>query len=205
MIVFTKQTDGTFAQSGDVNTEHGRFQWQNDKGVWDGGWAVEPIADLLDRMMLHGPYKYDVYRILPATKPELIINPTCAGCGVIAGIDCQRSAEYIFGRADVVESLPIEFNPNHQFSLTIEVVTKGRSFEKKIPKQFWFNSVRCAEIFLMERGECQESSAVIGDGTRLLAFLGGAEVVKARKKRDANRSYLERLAKTGTTESYLVH
>ena len=96
---------------------------------------------------------------------------------------------------DITESLPIQFNADHQFSLSVSVVADGKNFGNKKPKTFWFNSVRCAELFLMERGHCKKSDAVIGNGERLLAFLGGSEVVKARKKRAPNTAYLARLAK----------
>lgn len=148
-------------------------------------------------MSQSGPYKYPAYRILPAEKKDLVIKPTCAGCGNIAGIDCQRSVQYIFGRADVTQSLPIRFNDDHQFNLSVAVVTDGKNFGQKKPKTLWFNSIRCAELFLMEQGHCQKSKAVIGNGERLLAYLGGSAVVKKRKKRAPNISYLAHLGSAG--------
>jgi hypothetical protein len=193
MITFTRTQDGTYAQSGDLATDVGRFQWLNDSGKWNGGWTVAPVTDLIAHMSRGGPYRYSSYRIIEATNPELIIKPTCASCGVIAGIDCQRACEYIFGRADVAESLPIQFNDDHQFSLSVSVVMDGKNFGNKKPKKFCFGSVRCAELLLMEHGYCKKSNGVIGNGERLLAFLGGAEVVKARKKRSPNKTYAARV------------
>lgn len=192
MITF-QRNDDTFTQQGELDCDFGVFQWLRTDGTWDGGWTVEPVSDLLIRMQSAGPYKYSAYRILPATKPSLVIKPTCAGCGTIAGEDCQRACEYIFGRANVTESLAIEFNDDHQFALSIKVATEGRNYDKKKPKTIWFNSVRCAELFLMANGDCNDSSATIGNGERLLAYLGGLEVVKTRKKRAPNMNYLARL------------
>jgi hypothetical protein len=195
MITFERNANG-FTQSGDVDFDFGLFQWQRHDGRWDGGWAIEPVSDLIARMQRGGPYKYQSYRILPAEMPPLEIKPTCAGCGAISGEDCQRAGEYLFGRADVTESLPIAFNGDHQFSLSIKVATEGKHFGKKKPKQTWFNSVRCAELFLMANGDIEPAISTIGNGQRLLAFIGGPEVVKARKKRAPNRSYLARLEST---------
>ena len=196
-IIFTKQ-DGTFKQEGECLGTHGLFQWKRQDGLWDGGWTVEPLADLLARMSQRGPYRYSAYRILPAERRDLVIKPSCAGCGSIAGIDCQRSVEYIFGRADVAEPLPVNFSDNHQFNLSVAVVTDGKNFGQKKPKTFWFDSVRCAELFLMEQGHCQKSKARVGNGERLLAYLGGSAVVKERKKRAPNSSYLTRLRSEGS-------
>jgi hypothetical protein len=192
VITFERNANG-FTQSGDVDFDFGLFQWLRADGTWDGGWTAEPVADLVARMQHSGPYKYSAYRILPAEMPPLDIKPTCAGCGVIAGEDCQRAGEYLFGRADVTESLPIKFNEDHQFSLSIRVATEGKHFGKKKPKQIWFNSVRCAELFLIANGDIKPAASTIGNGERLLAFIGGPEVVKARKKRAPNQSYLARL------------
>jgi hypothetical protein len=87
-IIFTKLEDGTFEQEGECLGTHGFFQWKRQDGLWDGGWTVEPLADLLARMSQSGPYKYSAYRILPAEKRDLVIKPTCAGCGSIAGSNC---------------------------------------------------------------------------------------------------------------------
>ena len=81
MILFTKQTDGSFAQSGAISTKYGQFQWF-DGQHWQGGWAVEPIKDLMERMQLSGPYRYTQYRILPAKKPALPIYPRCPKCNI---------------------------------------------------------------------------------------------------------------------------
>ena len=93
--------------------------------------------------------------------------------------------------------MPVNFNDNHQFSLSVAVATDGKNFGQKKPKTFWFNSVRCAELFLMEQGHRQKSKARVGNGERLLAYLGGSAVVKERKKRAPNRSYLARLRSEG--------
>lgn len=204
MIIFQRSAD-VFTQHGDIGFTFGLFQWQRADGAWDGGWAIEPVSDLIARMQRGGPYKYSAYRILPAEMPPLDIKPTCAGCGVIAGEDCQRAGEYLFGRADVTESLPIQFNADHQFSLSIRVATDGRNFGNKKPKQTWFNSVRCAELFLMANGDSKTSDSTIGNGQRVLAYLSGAEVVKARKKRAPNRSYLARLESTDALAGHHVH
>jgi hypothetical protein len=188
MITFTRQEDGTFSQAGQCETTHGRFQWLHD-GRWDGGWAVEPVADCIVRMNLGGPYKYARYRIVSAVKKELVIKPTCAGCGMIAGIDCQHSVEYCFRRAEVTEALPITFNDDHQFNLSISVATDGKNFGQKKPKTVWFNSVRCAELFLIEHGYCKsvEAPVPIGNGVRLLAFLRGSDVARVGKRRRPSR------------------
>jgi hypothetical protein len=198
-IGFTRQQDGTFQQTGSITTRAGRFQWLKDDGKWDGGWKVEPLEDLLARMDHSGPYKYQEYRIMAAEIPPLVIKPTCAGCGMPAGIDCQHSCESVFGAANVtVTRLPIHFNADHQFSLSVRVdVKKGRNFGKAKLKPFWFNSVRCAELFLMEHGLCRKQCDPIGDGTRLASFLGMA-TPKERKKREPNRAYLAGLALKGS-------
>lgn len=175
----------------ELGTAHGRFQWLRDNGRWDGEWTTEPVTELIARMKRSGPYRYAAYRILPATKAELVIRPTCAGCGAIAGVDCQRSCEYLFGQTDVTESLPIQFNSDHQFSISISVVTDGKHFGQKKPKTMWFNSVRCAELFLLgEDRKKFESAAIIGNGERLLLHLGGTEVVKLRRKSGPSRRSL---------------
>jgi hypothetical protein len=97
----------------------------------------------------------------------------CAGCHLPCGIDCRYVCAYIFGRVDVSETLPLEFAADEQFSLQIPVVIEGKHFGKKTVRTFWFNSVRCAELFLMENGYCKVSKAVIGNGERLLSFPGG--------------------------------
>jgi len=124
----------------------------------------------------------------PTVKQPLVIKPTCASCGLIAGIDCQRTCEYVFGLADVNTSLPqeIAFNEDHQFSLSVPVYEEGKNFGKQKPKTCWFNSVRCAELFLILHGHAKgtrHDSTPIGNGERLLMFLGGPEIVKARNRR----------------------
>jgi hypothetical protein len=107
----------------------------------------------------------------------------CAGCHLPCGTDCQYACAYIFGRVDVSETLPLEFNAEKQFSLQIPVVIEGKHFGKKTVRTFWFNSVRCAELFLMENGYCKGSKASIGNGERLLSFIGGPEITKTRTSR----------------------
>jgi hypothetical protein len=151
----------------------------------EGGWALEPISDLLERMKRSGPYKYEQYRILPVGKPVLDIKPTCAGCGALPGTDCQRSFEYIFGEADNLEALPVVMNEDHQFNLSVDVVIGGKNFGKKKAKTFWFNSVRCAELFLMQHGYCRHKSLKpIGSGERLAAYF---EDPKATNRGRASR------------------
>jgi len=87
MLLFVKQDDGTFTQTGEVTTKHGTFHWMKENGNWstsiDGSGAIEPIQDLLDRMHREdSPYKYQQYCIREATKPPLDINPCCTSCGV---------------------------------------------------------------------------------------------------------------------------
>jgi len=123
----------------------------------------------------------------PTVKKVLDIKPTCASCGLIAGIDCQRACEYAFGRTNISVPLPkeITFDENHQFHLSVPVAEDGRNFGNKKPKMFWFNSVRCAEIFLIEHGHAKGKSnpEPIGSGERLLEFLGGKAIVKSRKQK----------------------
>ena len=155
---------------------------------------MEPLKDLFARMSHSGPYKYPAYRIMPVKKTELVIKPTCTGCGIMAGVDCHRACESIFGPCGVLEGLPITFNDDHQFCLAVKVVTKGKHFGKERPKAAWFNSVRCAELFLTEQGLIPVSKATFGDGARLLRYLGGDEIVKSRKKRAPNKAYLAKLS-----------
>jgi hypothetical protein len=150
-ITFTKNADGKFSQEGEIGTDVGRFQWLTGSGKWDGGWAIEPVADLLARMNLGGPYKYSAYRILEAEKPELVMKPTCYGCGTIAGISCGFNPLGVgrdFSRCNG-DSL-IDFNEDHQFSVSFPVKTEGKNFGKHKLKIVWFNSVRCANLALLE-------------------------------------------------------
>jgi hypothetical protein len=82
-ILFTKHADG-FVREGEVSSKYGIFAWLLD-GMWCGCGATEPVEDLLARMTLSGPYRYEQYRILPAATKELVIRPTCHGCGLPAG------------------------------------------------------------------------------------------------------------------------
>ncbi|SRR6266436_7601548 len=206
-IVFTKNA-GIFDVEGEPDFEFGRLQWLD--GDWKGGYVVRPVkgVDGLLAVMQHdiALYKYPQYRIVEAINPNMLldIKPTCAGCGVIAGIDCQRACEYVFGAAPVTEALPIQFNDNHQFPLKIEVATDGKHFGKKTTKTFWFNSVRCAELALTEVGEVKVSDESFGNGMRLLAFIGGDEIVKTRrKKRAPNKSYLAKFASKKVSQTAL--
>jgi hypothetical protein len=113
------------------------------------------------------------------------IRPTCASCGLPARTDCHNACAYIFGRVPVTTSLPpqIAFNEDHQFSLSVPVYEDGKNFGKQKPKACWFNSVRCAECFLILHGHAKgnrHDPTPIGNGERLLMFLGGREVVKKR-------------------------
>jgi hypothetical protein len=85
-IAFARQSDGTFKQSGAITTTHGRFQWLLSDGSWDGGWAVEPLEKLIERMAQGGPYKYRQYRVIPETKAPLVIEACCNSCGLAADI-----------------------------------------------------------------------------------------------------------------------
>jgi hypothetical protein len=63
-IEFTRLPSGRFARTGTVSTPQARFQWENDRGDWEGGWIVEPTAELEARMSRGGPYRHNRYRIL---------------------------------------------------------------------------------------------------------------------------------------------
>ncbi len=65
-------------------------------------------------------------------------------------------------------------NADHQFSLTVDVIIDGKHYGKKKAKTFWFNSVGCAELFLMQHGYCR-SGAVIGSGERLREYCNRGE------------------------------
>jgi hypothetical protein len=115
------------------------------------------------------------------------IRPTCASCGLPAKVDCHNACAYIFGRVAVTTALPPEtaFNEDHQFSISVPVYEEGKNFGKQKSRTCWFGSVRCAELFLMLHGHCKgaDKKTPIGNGERLLMFLGGTDVVKTRKKR----------------------
>jgi hypothetical protein len=137
-IIFTRYEDGIgFSQKGEPTTKYGRFEWQRPDGEWDGGWTVEPVEDLLARMAQIGPYKYEQYRILPAETRELVIKPTCYGCGLPAGI--KRSADK---RGPLVD-----FNEDGQFSISLPVDDKNG---KPKMKAVFFCSVRCGDLALLE-------------------------------------------------------
>lgn len=86
-IVFTKHA-GDFVRDGEVTSKHGIFEWRQD-GTWYGCGATEPLEDLLARMTRSGPYCHEQYRILSAETRELVIKPTCYGCGLLGGINCD--------------------------------------------------------------------------------------------------------------------
>ncbi|MDP9160715.1 MAG: hypothetical protein M3O09_10885 [Acidobacteriota bacterium] len=200
MIVFSRNESGTYTQSGEVTTSTGKLEWLVDDGKWDGGWRIEPVAALIERMNA-GPYKYLQYRILEAEKPTLDIKSTCAGCGANAGTDCQRACEYIFGKASVTESLLIQLNDDHQFALSIVVAVNGKNFGNKKPKTFVFNSVRCAELFLMQHGYCKDLKAAIGSGERLLAFMDGAAKKPSQSRRSLEYKQAQMLKRVEQSEA----
>lgn len=167
MLEFRLQDDGTFVQTGELNvgTTHGTFSWQKDDGSFDGDWLIEEIPALLARLALGGPYKYDVYRITEATKPELVIKPTCYGCGMIAGISCGFNPLGVgrdftgCGQGDPL----IDFNEDHQFSVSFPVLTKGKNYGQHKLKTVWFNSVRCANLCLLELTRSEKNRVVSYD------------------------------------------
>jgi hypothetical protein len=136
-IVFTKQTDG-FVRDGDVTSKYAIFEWLQD-GTWCGCGGTEPLEDLLARMTRSGPYRYEQYRILPTGTRELVIRPTCHGCGLPAGISCDVAV----GNEDPL----VDFNADHQFSISLPVGDKNG---KPRMKAVSFCSVRCADLALLE-------------------------------------------------------
>ena len=83
MITYTPLPCGTYRGSGECTTTHARLYWQRTDGTWDGGWAVEPLEDLLARMRHIGPYKYPAYRIVEAEKPPAPEpGRVCENCGL---------------------------------------------------------------------------------------------------------------------------
>jgi hypothetical protein len=123
-------------------------------------------------------------QIGPVSPTEVSCRkPPCAGCRLPASIDCQHACAYIFGHVNVSEALPLAFNLDKQFSVQIPVLIEGRHYGEKKPRTFWFNSVRCAELFLMAHGYCKGSETAIGNGERLVSFLSGPEITQPRKNR----------------------
>jgi len=178
-ITFTRTEDG-IKQGGSINTDYWRFQWLRDDGSWDGGWAVEPITDLLARMNLGGPYKYSAYRILEAETPALVIKPTCHGCGMIAGISCQMEDTHVFTDYEFTEhsNLLVDYDDNHQFALSLPVVTEGRNYGKARAKQVTFNSVRCANLTLMQLARRERNEIVSYPKTQTLGEYRAAQGYK---------------------------
>jgi hypothetical protein len=116
---------------------------------------------------------------------------------MIGGVDCQNSCSYLFKRVNVKEELknhlPV-FDQHHQFMLSAKISVKNRNFGREFSKQLTFNSVRCAELFLMKDGEAVKTDAPIGDGTRLAAYLG---IATPDKKAAAIKKQSVRLCKAG--------
>lgn len=161
-VTFTKQSDGTFKQEGELpaGTKHGIFQWFDTQ--WRGFTTVEPLTDLFERMTRSGLYKYPAYRIIPAEKKELVIKPTCYGCGMIAGIDCGVNPLGVgrdFTGRGASDPL-VDFNEDHQFSISLPVTVKGKNFGKSKSKTVWFNSVRCANLALLELTRTERNGVV---------------------------------------------
>jgi hypothetical protein len=161
IITFTRRHDGAYKQDGECSTPHGRFQWQRPDGRWDGGWEIEPVLDLIARMNLGGPYKYEHYRITPATKTELVIKPTCYGCGMIAGVLCgtPRVQQTEFRTGDSL----INFNEDRQFSVMFPVKSTGKNFGKFKQKVVWFNSENCANLELLRLTRTEQRGKVTYD------------------------------------------
>ena len=49
----------------------------------------------------------------------------------------------------------MDFNEDHQFPISLPVVTKGKNFGKPQTKQVTFNSVRCANLTLLDMLGCK--------------------------------------------------
>jgi hypothetical protein len=135
-ILFTKSGDG-FDRDGEVTSKHGIFQWLRD-GMWCGCGATEPVEDLLARMTRSGPYRHEQYRILPAETRELVIKPTCYGCGLPGGISCDVTA----GAEDPL----VDFNADRQFIVSLP--GEGKNGKPKM-KAVSFCSVLCADLALL--------------------------------------------------------
>ena len=219
MITFTKQENGIFEQSGELATSLGRFEWRDHAGQWRGTGLAEPMADLIERMGRTGPYRYSAYRVVEATKPALVIKPTCAGCGMIAGVNCQHAADYIFGTLPVAP-IPLEFNEDHQITVSVSVQS-GARFKTSKAHQVVFNSVRCAELVIfgftaeygarcgwcgeqLESGrycskpcEYRAKDVALGSGVRLAAYLAAhgskKQPATAAERMKKHRSKRDRL------------
>jgi len=119
---------------------------------------VEPIADLLARMELGGPYRYEQYRILPAEPPELVIKPTCYGCGLPAGFSTDADDERL--NPDRL----VDFDEDHQLCISIPI--EGKKGKRKM-KSVAFCSVRCADLALLEltrKGPVGSSQGIVRYG-----------------------------------------
>src|SRR5205809_2159610 len=128
----------TYRRQARRTTCQNRFQWQREDGSWDGGWVIEPVPDLLARMNRGGPYKYTRYRITEASKPELVILPTCVGCGMLAGLSCGNAHTEAHG--DPLAEPLIDYDEYHQFAVSLPTVIEGRNYGKARAKQMTFNS-----------------------------------------------------------------
>lgn len=155
MITYSSTSLGAYQAEGQCTSTHGRFYWQRQDGTWDGGWAVEPLEDLLARMGHSGPYKYPAYQIVEAEPPQIVIKPTCFGCGMIAGISCgtvtfwtPELRSFLLRKADPL----VDFNEDHQFSIQYPVREKirGKFTGKRKLQKVWFNSTACANLCLLE-------------------------------------------------------
>jgi hypothetical protein len=85
------------------------------------------------------------------TMTQLHIKPTCFGCGIISKIGCginpfREGTDFNKCKGDSL----VDFNEDHQFTISLPVVTKGKNFGKPQTKQVTFNSVRCANLTLLD-------------------------------------------------------
>ena len=107
-----------------------------------------------------------------------------------------RAQEGVFSRVEVMS--PVDFNGDHQFTVPIRVAKYGGPKTK----HFTFNSIRCAELFLIEQGLCDKSAEPIGNGLRLAGYLGAAQDLKKtlrhslkyKQARMRHRAFQERAA-----------
>jgi hypothetical protein len=155
MVTFHRTASG-FTQDGEPDSDTGFLEWLRDDGTWDGGWVAEPVVDLIARMQRSGPYKYSTYRILAADKVPLEIKSTCFSCGMIAGIACGRDSP-VHPRGDSL----IDFDEDHQYSISLPVVTKGKNYGKHKVKPVTFNSMLCGNLALLELTRTESSKEVI--------------------------------------------
>ena len=82
---------------------------------------------------------------------QLHIKPTCFGCGIISKIGCgfnplREGTDFTKCKGDSL----VDFDEDHQFTISLPVVTKGKNFGKPQNKQVTFNSVRCANLTLLD-------------------------------------------------------